>query len=49
MNATNSSQGWVGGEVGLLLSHLIYINNNATSLFSRWVFSSLDLKYLARS
>lgn len=27
MNATNSSQDWVGGGVGLFLSHLIYINN----------------------
>lgn len=48
MNAVNSSQQWVGGEVGLLLSQLIYINNTATSHFS-WCFFSLDLKHLARS
>lgn len=33
MNVANSSQDRVGGEVGLLLSHLIYMNNS-TSLFS---------------
>lgn len=37
VNATNSSQDRVGGEVGLLLSHLIYINYNAASFFS-WCF-----------
>lgn len=50
MNATNSSQDYVGGEVGLLLRHLIYINNNSVSFFS-WCFFCflLNLKYLSRS
>lgn len=40
MNATNSSQDRVGAEVGLLLSHLIYINNNAASFSCDAFFSS---------
>lgn len=50
MNATNSSQDRVGGEVGLLLSHLICINNNAPFSHGGWFFFFLlNLKHLARN
>lgn len=41
MNATNASQDWVGREVWLPLSHLIFVDNNANSPFFMQVWGFL--------